>query len=143
MSASDRPQPGIADAAIVGGGIIGLTIAEELARRGRRVVVLDRRGPGGEASRAARGMLAADSEFAGASPLADLALASRAMWPALLANLPLPTGGGRGEGAAPGTLLPAMTPVALSALEKRFAWHRSIGRRVATLTAARAREIEP
>lgn len=143
MSASDRMTTGIADAAIVGGGIIGLTIAEELARRGRRVVVLDRRGPGGEASWAAGGMLAADYEFEHASPLADLALASRAMWPALLGRLPLPEGGGRGEGAAPGTLIPATTSAALASLERRFEWHRSAKRSVETLTATRATAIEP
>jgi glycine oxidase len=46
------------DAIIAGGGIIGLSLALELRRRGADVLVLDRREPGQEASSAAAGMLA-------------------------------------------------------------------------------------
>jgi glycine oxidase len=47
------------DAIIAGGGIIGLSLALELRRRGADVLVLDRGEPGREASSAAAGMLAA------------------------------------------------------------------------------------
>jgi glycine oxidase len=46
----------------VGGGIVGLAVAYELARRGRRVLVLDRDDLPGVATRAAAGMLAPTSE---------------------------------------------------------------------------------
>ena len=68
---------------IVGGGIVGLTCAEELSRRGRSVTILDRKTPGGEASWAAGGMLAADYEGA----LGELGKTSRALWPPLCDRL--------------------------------------------------------
>src|SRR5215831_6599399 len=47
------------DVCIAGAGIIGLSLALELERRGARVTVLDRGEPLAEASSAAAGMLAA------------------------------------------------------------------------------------
>src|SRR5437868_2075461 len=46
------------DVIVVGGGIIGLTVARELRKSGRKILVLDRGEPGHEASYAAGGMLA-------------------------------------------------------------------------------------
>jgi glycine oxidase len=46
------------DAIIVGGGIIGLSLAISLRRRGLKVLVVERSQPGREASSAAAGMLA-------------------------------------------------------------------------------------
>src|SRR5512133_1158559 len=46
------------DAIIVGGGIIGLSLALELRRHGLRVLIVERGEPGREASHAAAGMLA-------------------------------------------------------------------------------------
>jgi glycine oxidase len=43
---------------IVGGGVIGYSVAYELATRGIRVVVVDARGPGAGATRASAGILA-------------------------------------------------------------------------------------
>lgn len=68
-----------ADAIILGGGIIGLSLAFELRKTGRSIIVLDRREPGREASHAAAGMLAprgADLR----PPLRELALASAAIY---------------------------------------------------------------
>lgn len=45
------------DVAIIGGGIIGLSCAFELARRGRKVVLIEREQPGQQASRVAAGLL--------------------------------------------------------------------------------------
>src|SRR5687767_3346734 len=72
---------------VAGGGVIGLAVAEELARRGKRVAVYDRREPGSEASWAAGGMLAAEYEFDTAGPFQQLAFASRAMWSGYAARL--------------------------------------------------------
>ena len=47
-----------ADAIVVGGGIIGLSLALELRRGGLSVMVIERGEPGREASYAAAGMLA-------------------------------------------------------------------------------------
>src|SRR5436305_372895 len=51
-----------ADVAVVGGGVAGLSAARELARRGMSVVIIESAEPGAEASGAAAGMLAPQSE---------------------------------------------------------------------------------
>jgi glycine oxidase len=46
------------DVIVVGGGIVGVTVALELRKQGEKVIVLDRGKPGREASHASAGMLA-------------------------------------------------------------------------------------
>src|ERR1051325_4694257 len=46
------------DAIVVGAGVIGLSLAIELAKRGLKVLIVERSAPGREASHAAAGMLA-------------------------------------------------------------------------------------
>jgi glycine oxidase len=74
------------DVCIAGAGIIGLSLALELHRRGLHVTVLDRAVPLAEASTAAAGMLAAHDPHnpAGLQPLADLSLS---LYPAFLHRL--------------------------------------------------------
>lgn len=74
------------DVCIAGGGIIGLSLALELHRRGLSITVLDQGQPLSEASTAAAGMLAASDPENPASlrPLADLSLS---LYPAFLDNL--------------------------------------------------------
>ena len=67
------------DAIIVGGGIIGLSLARELHKNQLRVLVLERGEPGREASHAAAGMLADSDEIPPA--LHELATASAQMYP--------------------------------------------------------------
>jgi glycine oxidase len=64
------------DVVIVGGGVIGLAAARELATRGRSVLVLDRGNPRDATSWAAAGMLAPQSEADAPSPFFTLCLAS-------------------------------------------------------------------
>ena len=45
------------DVIVIGGGIIGCSIAWRLAREGARVVLIEREQPGAEASSAAAGLL--------------------------------------------------------------------------------------
>ena len=71
----------IYDAVIVGGGIIGGSIAFELARRNLRVAVLDRQELMREASWAAAGMLSPAPDCPAAIPLVPLARASLALYP--------------------------------------------------------------
>ncbi|GAB3282862.1 glycine oxidase ThiO [Sinomonas notoginsengisoli] len=69
------------DVMVVGAGVIGLGIAWEAARTGRRVVVVDP-APGSGASYAAAGMLAAVSEYHyQEEELLGLMLHSAAAWP--------------------------------------------------------------
>ncbi|MDB5065452.1 MAG: lipoyl synthase [Chloroflexi bacterium] len=75
------------DVAVVGAGIAGGAVAWGCARRGARVVVLERRVPAAGASGAAAGMLAPCSEAPGPGPFLDLARHSLGLWPALTAAL--------------------------------------------------------
>ena len=79
--AADLPQR--ADIAVVGAGLIGLSIAWRLAQAGRSVVVVERGRVGGGASLAATGMLAPAAEHEpGSDLLLPLALESLRRWPA-------------------------------------------------------------
>ena len=83
---------------VLGAGIIGLSVADELLRRGHDVTVVDP-APGTGASYAAAGMLSPSSEvWYGETELLDLGLRSLARWPAYAARLGVPL-------ATAGTLL--------------------------------------
>jgi glycine oxidase len=79
------------DAIIIGGGIIGVSLALELRRNGSQVLIVDRSEPGREASHAGAGMLAArDPETPVA--LRELALASARLYPEFVAELEVESG---------------------------------------------------
>jgi glycine oxidase len=69
------------DVFVIGGGLIGCSIALRLAQAGLRVTVLERGSPGAEASSAAAGMLSPQSEAIVPGPFFDLCMASRKMYP--------------------------------------------------------------
>jgi len=73
------------DAIIIGGGIIGLSLAIELRKKGVRVLIVERGEPGREASYAAAGMLAAGDEIPAA--LKPLAEESARMYPEFVHEL--------------------------------------------------------
>jgi glycine oxidase len=72
------------DAAIVGGGIIGLACAWRAAQHGLDVVVLERSEAGSGATRVAAGVLAPDPETPG---FGELARRSAQLWPEFAAAL--------------------------------------------------------
>ncbi|MCB4800994.1 glycine oxidase [Methylobacterium brachiatum] len=91
--AAQDSLPARADVVIVGGGLIGLSIAWRLARAGRAVVVVERDTIGAGASLAATGMLAPAAEHEpGSDPLLPLALESLRLWPAFRDALEAETG---------------------------------------------------
>jgi thiazole synthase len=71
---------GSSDVLIIGGGVIGLAIAIEMKLRGASVTVLSRDFHAA-ASHAAAGMLAPQAEKIPASPMLDLCLRSRLLYP--------------------------------------------------------------
>lgn len=85
-----------ADVAVIGGGVIGHTIAWEARRSGRSVVLIDD-APGTGASWAAAGMLAPVSELHyQEEDLLELMLESSGLWPAFAADLALAGAGDTG-----------------------------------------------
>jgi len=79
------------DTIIVGAGIIGLTLAIELHKRGAKVLVVERGEPGREASSAAGGMLV-DSPLETHAALQTLAIASARMYPEFAYELEVESG---------------------------------------------------
>lgn len=76
---------------IIGGGIIGLSLAVELRKRGAMVLVVERGEPGREASHAAGGMLV-DCPLETPPILQDLAAASARMYPEFARELEVDSG---------------------------------------------------
>jgi glycine oxidase len=105
-----------ADALIIGGGIIGCSIAWRLAQAGMQVTVLDRSAPGGEASSAAAGMLAPLGEMVEPRTFSELCVASRSLYPSFAAEIEEASGHHVGY-RSDGSLLVALNPE----LEKELA----------------------
>ncbi|WP_335869096.1 glycine oxidase ThiO [Bacillus sp. 2205SS5-2] len=75
------------DAIIVGGGVIGTSIAYNLSKRGRKVLLLERNQIASRASKAAAGMLGAQTEIKRDGPFFQLAKQSRVQFPSLAHEL--------------------------------------------------------
>jgi glycine oxidase len=77
------------DILIIGGGVIGCSIAWRLAQQGAKVTVIERNEPGREASWAAAGMLAPQSEAAHGlqGAMDELCYASRVLYPDFVKEL--------------------------------------------------------
>jgi glycine oxidase len=131
------------DIIIVGGGVIGLTIARALALRGVRDVCLVERGRlGTEASWAAAGMLLPQVEADAADEFFNLACQSRDLYPSFAAALREETGIDV-ELDTTGTLYLALTEHDHEEIEKRYEWQTRAGFAVERLSCAEARELEP
>jgi glycine oxidase len=76
-----------ADTVIIGGGLIGLLTAHQLASHGQRVIVLERQQPGRESSWAGGGILSPLYPWRYADAITDLARWSQYHYPSLLATL--------------------------------------------------------
>ncbi|MGH9776413.1 MAG: glycine oxidase ThiO [Candidatus Acidiferrales bacterium] len=130
------------DAIIVGGGIIGASIAWELSRKKLRILVLDRREPGREASWAAAGMLSPAPDSADALPLFPFARESFALYPEFIAAVEAATGiptGFRREG----TLEIFFGLEGESSRERLLAEHPRLGLTTETISLESARKMEP
>lgn len=132
---------------IAGGGVVGLSIAWRLARRGREVVVVDP-SPGRGASWAAAGMLAPISEVTYTEePLLRLGAASLRRWPGFAAELAADAGLETGESGLDlredGTLDVAFSADDLAVLDELARFMDKLGLPVERLTGRECRRLEP
>lgn len=132
-----------ADVIIIGGGVIGLTIARVLAQRGVRQVTLIERGRlGAEASWAAGGILAPQVEVDDRNAFFQLACASRDLYPEFAVSLKEETGVDV-ELDTTGTLSLGFTSKDETELRRRYEWQQGEGLEVEWLTGAQVRRLEP
>lgn len=132
------------DACIIGGGIIGLSVAFELARRGERVCVLERATIGEDAAAAvAAGMLAPVSEADISHPeLTRLSLASAEAYPEWVTAVEAASGMHVGYETT-GTLIVALHRDHLAAIEHLRGFQRDRGLDTESLTRTELRDLEP
>ena len=78
--------------AVIGGGIVGASIAWRLAQQGKRVVLFDKGPIGAEASWAGAGMLAPGGEVEKSSSFSDLCIEGRRLYPDFIGQLTAESG---------------------------------------------------
>jgi glycine oxidase len=129
--------------AIVGGGVIGLSIGWRLAQAGCPVTIYERAEPGRGASWAAAGMLAAGSE---AEPteagLFALGRFSQSLWPGFAAALEAAAEMSIGYDRT-GTLHCAFTRDQAAQLDRMASYQSALGGVFERLTGREARALEP
>jgi glycine oxidase len=130
------------DVVVVGGGIIGGSIAFELSRRNLRVAVLDRQELMHEASWAAAGMLSPAPDCPDAIPLVPLGRASLALYPHFIAAVEEASGMSTGY-RTDGALQILCHGDAERELSTLVALHHGLGLACEPLPLEEAREMEP
>jgi len=130
-----------ADVVVVGGGVIGLTLAWRARAKGLSVTVLERGEIGMGTSHVAAGMLApvAEVEFGDAGQaVLELGLHSAEMWPEFAAELERCSGEQVGL-LRTGTLVLARDEDEARELERQIAFRESLGLRTTRLRASVSR----
>src|SRR5260370_5671126 len=129
-------------AAIIGGGIIGSSLAWELARDSWRVVGVAGQQRGREAAWAAAGILSPAPESPAAFPMVPLGRASLALYPEFVAAIEEDSG--ENAGFQPkGTLQTLFARDAERELSTLMALHHGLGLAAEALRIEDARELEP
>jgi glycine oxidase len=130
------------DAVVAGGGLIGASIALELAELGMKVGLYDAKEPGREASWASAGMISPAPENAEMIPFVPMGLASVALYPEFIAKVEELTGmnvGYRKDGALD-AILDGDAEEELSTI---VALQHGVGLRAEALSGEQARQMEP
>ncbi len=129
--------------AIVGGGLIGITIAWRLLKAGHKVVIFEKGILGKQASYAAAGMLAPQIEAeAGEEALTKLLLEAKSRWPSFIEELKengITNIGYRDEG----TFLIAANNDELAQLKRQYAYHQRFNIQTEWLSSYQLRKKLP
>ncbi len=141
-TSAPSPASRLPDVVVVGGGVIGLSVAWRSAGRGLEVTVVDP-APARGATWAAAGMLAPVTEVHyGEEALLRLNLSSAAAWPSFAASLE--EASGRQVGYRPcGTLAVAMDGGDRALLEDLYRYQLSLGLDPQLLSSRECRSLEP
>jgi glycine oxidase len=133
-------------AVVVGGGVIGLSCAWQLAAGGTAVVLVDAE-PGSGASWVAGGMLAPVTEaWPGEERLLELGMASLTRWPDFAAALSVAAGRAASTDAGlrtEGTVVVAVDSADRAELDALAEHLSRLGREVQALTGREMRRLEP
>ncbi len=127
---------------IVGGGVIGASIALELAAEKLGVVVLDRQQPAREASWAAAGMLSPGPDSPDALPLVPLAKESMRLYPEFIAAIEQLSGKSTGF-ARKGVIEAFTAPNGESERDKMIAQYQALELTIEPIATDVARKAEP
>jgi glycine oxidase len=129
------------DVIVIGGGVIGLTVARELAPR-KSVLLLDRGSTGQGTSRAAAGMLTPLSEADDQGPFFQLTRLSHSMYDRFVCDLETETTLDCGY-AKNGLLAVASDEKSAATLVRRYEWQKEAGFDVQLLSSADVLKLEP
>lgn len=127
---------------VVGGGVVGLAVAWELARAEQPVVVVDPGDPSSRATWAAGGMLAPLGEARAPGPFLDFGLHSLSLYPGFVRELEAASGLDVGL-HLDGKLLAALTGADEERLRSRLDWLVGEGHPVRWLDPGELRDLEP
>src|SRR2546425_3899739 len=127
---------------IVGGGVIGCSIAYHLAKAGADVTLLERGEVASEASGAAAGMIILPDRAQAPGPFRDLCLASLALYPQLIAAVERESGVGV-QGTASGILVLAETPERVPVMQGYTRFQQRNGSNTEWVEGDALRKLEP
>jgi glycine oxidase len=131
------------DVIVIGGGVIGLSVALELAGQGAAVTVLEQGDFGREASWAGAGILPPGNLDAAIAPEARLRALSHSLWPDWAEALSAETGIETGYTRCGGLELRSGTEENLDDLSTEIEWWRGQGVRVEEPDSDAIKELEP